>query len=559
MSDKLKSAVAVTVRALLNIAEFAWLPVYSKRHNLHLFRQSALKLAVSVPQDGLTSHQGETEATLRNITGMLQDAEIEYFIVRARKRRISIGVMADNRAEVLQLIHESRAFAGYYCFVHKEKYNLWMHRLLSRGFSKKQRNSILAVTLYRNTGGKGERVLRGEAAAITVEFWLKPDQLSDVMKQRVMGESGISDEEALSNCIIAPIVNGVARVVPELEQKPTNIDFGDKQYPTIRLFNKKFINEVSFPIDIVYTWVNNNDPKWLKRYEKARQKLDSNFKNNSSTRYENNDELRYSLRSIEMFAPWVRNIYIVTDNQTPEWLDKSSSRIKIVDHRDIFADTSALPVFNSHAIESQLHHIDGLSEHYLYFNDDVFIANPTLPETFFFPSGVVKVQPSDAIIGAGKPSAYETAPSSAGKNARKIIEDKFGVFITNKFRHTAIPLLKSFSYQVEKENRGIVEKTMRSKFRSPDDIPFTTIMMQSYFLATGKGVPSTFPAVTIGNLSEREAAKQMKVLTQSDRIITFCLNEVNGDGEDPEEAVERMHDFLRAYYPYPASWEKHDG
>ena len=69
----------------------------------------------------------------------------------------------------------------------------------------------------------------------------------------------------------------------------------------------------------------------------------------ATSRYRDSGELRYSLRSLEKYAPWVRHVYLVTDNQIPYWLDMSSSRLTVVSHREIFADKTALPVFSSPA------------------------------------------------------------------------------------------------------------------------------------------------------------------------------------------------------------------
>lgn len=77
------------------------------------------------------------------------------------------------------------------------------------------------------------------------------------------------------------------------------------------------------------------------------------------------DELKYALRSVNMFAPWIRRIFIATDSTPPPWLAEHP-KITIVRAEDHFSDRSALPTYNSHAVESQLHHIPGLSEHFLY-------------------------------------------------------------------------------------------------------------------------------------------------------------------------------------------------
>ncbi|KAG6960705.1 hypothetical protein JG688_00009451 [Phytophthora aleatoria] len=162
------------------------------------------------------------------------------------------------------------------------------------------------------------------------------------------------------------------------------------------------------PIDVVYTWVNGTDPRWKAEKEfwhkhwiasltgqplpvwgqeaTVKGKDDSN----SDNRFRDNEELRYSLRSLEKYAPWVRHIYVVTDGQIPSWLDIESPKLSIVKHSDIFANKSHLPVFSSPAIEWNLDNIPGLSDMFLYFNDDVFLGSPVRPEDFVSQAGVQK-------------------------------------------------------------------------------------------------------------------------------------------------------------------------
>ncbi|KAK7480398.1 hypothetical protein BaRGS_00028317 [Batillaria attramentaria] len=103
----------------------------------------------------------------------------------------------------------------------------------------------------------------------------------------------------------------------------------------------------------------------------------------SNSRFEDNEELRYSLRSLEKFAPWVRHIYIVTNGQIPYWLNLDNPRITLVTHEEIFPNKSHLPTFSSPAIESHLHRIPGLSDKFLYFNDDVMFGSEVWPDDFF--------------------------------------------------------------------------------------------------------------------------------------------------------------------------------
>ena len=103
----------------------------------------------------------------------------------------------------------------------------------------------------------------------------------------------------------------------------------------------------------------------------------------SSNRFEDNEELRYSIRSVLKFAPWVRHIYIVTNGQLPYWLDVSHPRVTIVPHHQIFQNLSHLPTFSSPAIESHIHRIPGLSKKFIYMNDDVMLGLPVWPDDFY--------------------------------------------------------------------------------------------------------------------------------------------------------------------------------
>lgn len=102
----------------------------------------------------------------------------------------------------------------------------------------------------------------------------------------------------------------------------------------------------------------------------------------SKNRYRDNMELKYSLRSIVKNAPWIRRVYLVTDNQIPYWLNlNNGDKLRIISHSDIFQNKSHLPVFSSPAIESQLHRIPGLSRRFIYFNDDVMLGEYRRPIT----------------------------------------------------------------------------------------------------------------------------------------------------------------------------------
>lgn len=137
-------------------------------------------------------------------------------------------------------------------------------------------------------------------------------------------------------------------------------------------------------IDLVYLWVNGNDKKWQQERKKWLRKCTNISKYAScKARWRNNDELKYSLRSVEKNLSWINHIFIITGfNQIPKWLNTNNPKITIVPHSDIMS-CDALPTFNSAAIATCIGKIKQLNEHFLIFNDDIFVNKP-IPKSFFF-------------------------------------------------------------------------------------------------------------------------------------------------------------------------------
>ena len=133
------------------------------------------------------------------------------------------------------------------------------------------------------------------------------------------------------------------------------------------------------PLDFVITWVDGADVNWLKEKQKYRFDIDID---NSIARYRDFGTLKYVLRSIDKFAPWVRNVFLVTNGQVPEWITFDNPKLKLIKHSD-FIPHEYLPTFNSNAIEWNLHKIEGLSENFVYFNDDVILTDYVQPSDFF--------------------------------------------------------------------------------------------------------------------------------------------------------------------------------
>ena len=149
-------------------------------------------------------------------------------------------------------------------------------------------------------------------------------------------------------------------------------------------------------IDFVITWVDNEDPQWQAAFHKW---LPANTEglDVGETRYRNWHLLRYWFRGVELFAPWVRTIHFVTNGQLPAWLNTEHPKLHIVKHSDILP-SDALPCFSSHPLELNMHRIERLAEHFVYFNDDIFLTTPTTPSDFFhgsLPVDMAVTKPKD--------------------------------------------------------------------------------------------------------------------------------------------------------------------
>jgi Stealth protein CR2, conserved region 2/Stealth protein CR1, conserved region 1 len=149
------------------------------------------------------------------------------------------------------------------------------------------------------------------------------------------------------------------------------------------------LSNPSQSIDAVITWVDGEDPahKAKRLHYLLPNSMHLHENGINPHRWACGDELSFCLRGIENNAPWIGTIYIVTDAQSSDLSHLSKSlraKIKIIDHREIFAGYHhVLPTFNSLAIESMLWRIEGLSERFIYFNDDVFLTAPLQEKDVF--------------------------------------------------------------------------------------------------------------------------------------------------------------------------------
>lgn len=180
-------------------------------------------------------------------------------------------------------------------------------------------------------------------------------------------------------------------------------------------------------IDLVYLWVDSTDPVWQAKKIGALKTVGGYTPAPLAARFRNHDELQYSLRSVAKHAPFIRNIYIITNQQRPTWLNSEARGLFVVDHKDIFPDSSCLPCFSSNAIETVMHRICGLSEFFLYANDDMFFLNDVSAEDFLLGNAKMRVGFKSNLVHI--PSDQEHDPfSEQFVNSCHLMEVELGKF-----------------------------------------------------------------------------------------------------------------------------------
>ena len=325
-----------------------------------------------------------------------------------------------------------------------------------------------------------------------------------------------------------------------------------------------------FPIDAVFTWVDGADPVWLEQKRLLRQKLFGDpgapGDADNAARFRDNDELRYALRSLARYAPWIRSVHLVTADQKPAWLNTET--VNLVSHRDIFPESASLPVFSGRPIEFCVHRVPGLAEHFIYFNDDVMLGRSVVPEDFFLPDGrpllwVVKrgKRTMDKILSRKDGSASR---GSVVTRAHAMIRERYGVALPYIISHFPKAMTRASAAALWNAFPREIAATLNSPFRSPSDIA-VFILYPLYALAEGLGRarvingPKQVLDVVSGrgmahmgaSLGDDNARGKMRTIRLL-RPRTFCLNDAPGASESDRQ---NLADFLKAMFPEPCKYE----
>ncbi|STO56885.1 stealth conserved region 3 domain-containing protein [Grimontia hollisae] len=328
-------------------------------------------------------------------------------------------------------------------------------------------------------------------------------------------------------------------------------------FKSISYKNKSDICEPE--VDIVYTWVDGEDESWkIKKNNVLLDKLDVLPTSNIDSRYKSRDELKYSIRSIFLYAPWVRNIYIVTDEQIPSWFIESE-RIKIIDHKEIFPDLNVLPVFNSHAIESCLHRIPGLSDFFLYLNDDVMLTRPCDKTDFFdFKNKKTKFFLSTTTFVPETLTNTSLPVDISAYNNLKLLHENYNYTSNRKFQHTPIALSKSVLLKLELEHPDVFNTCRKNKIRSIDDYSIVSSLHHHYGIIIKRSIESKIRYDYI-NLADKSAKHKLLYLLlcgYKRRPKVICINDVDERFNQSDDIDIFLEKTLSNMYPYASECER---
>ncbi|MCT9006022.1 stealth conserved region 3 domain-containing protein [Streptomyces rhizosphaerihabitans] len=465
----------------------------------------------------------------------LEAAAIPHVVVRDHMIRHTVAVHAGQRDAVFKALAATHADNAVYASVLNEGQKT-VATVLAGLVLPFADPTVSGVRIHQNLVSQSRLLRLGTVYGCTISFW----------------ETDPEDEKWLRT----PVRTLIGDRVPESALRRRALSLGGRAYPSIEPFTRNLHGDVTFPVDVVYTWVNGGDVAWLERKSAVLASLGMETEDSatSAARFRDRDELRYSLRSIDMYAPWIRNIYIITDQQIPNWLDTDHPRVRVVDHKEIFGDRGALPTYNSHAIESQMHHIEGLAEHFLYFNDDMFIGRTLRPDHFFLGSGQAKHFMSPTAIPMSPVSEEDEFNIAGAKNNRELIERDFGQTLVNGFLHAPYPLRRSVLEEITDRYQEEAASTATHQLRSHSDISIPSSLHHYYGYHTLRSVPGSISCgfVNVG-LSEHKA-RLSRILAARPHDV-FCLNDYH-DGdvtEDEQDAI--LAAFLPSYFPVPSQFE----
>lgn len=336
-------------------------------------------------------------------------------------------------------------------------------------------------------------------------------------------------------------------------------------------------------IDFVVTWLDSSDPKWQEEF--CKYKGIARSADTSKARYRDWDFFRYWFRAVETYAPWVHKVYLITNGKFPDWICPNHPKLVLVKHSDYIPE-QFLPTFNSRTIEFYINRIKGLSEHFVYFNDDMFL-NASVSPKYYFKDGLPRDNNEERIITTAKYNPRDkfsisvslftnTCVINGHFNRKKVIRKSprrwFGphlgfkgifnsciisLFPSGKFtgfnnRHFEQPYLKSvFDDAWEKEAQMLTESSTRFRERAT----LTPYFFQYWQFASNKFYPTKLKSWKKIVLTSESLPEIVKAL-HDNKIKSLCLNDSTRSlEEDYDRMCPIIHKEFEDKFPVKSQYE----
>lgn len=333
------------------------------------------------------------------------------------------------------------------------------------------------------------------------------------------------------------------------------------------------------PIDFVVTWLDSTDPEWQEAYRKARgvEML------NDAGRYRNWGLFKYWFRAVETYAPWVNKVFLVTNGKNPDWINANHPKLVLVSHKDYIPE-KYLPTFNSITIELNMNKILGLSEHFVYFNDDFYINSPVEPE-YYFKGGLpcdcnnetYAINPSYSKEDGFSTKQYlfcDMAVLNSHFDRREVIKGErkrwFGFHLSkqslitsfllrqNKYfqffgwRHYEQPMLKSVIDEIWEKEPYWMDKSC-TPFRA--EIGLNPYIIRYWQFATNRFYPSKINKGIHVNVQNNNITSVIQKLKDR-RYNSLCINDTPYCTQEEFETVrEALHLAFEHKFPHKSAFE----
>lgn len=336
---------------------------------------------------------------------------------------------------------------------------------------------------------------------------------------------------------------------------------------------------LSQEIDFVITWVDDTDEAWQKE---RREYQPQGNTDNDARRYRNWDLLKYWFRGVEKFAPWVRKVHFITWGHVPEWLNPEHPKLNIVKHED-YIPKQYLPIFNSNVLEIYMHKIKDLSEHFVYFNDDIFLIREVTKQDYFVqgkPCDMLAFQP--IVANPTNPvmshlflnntlviSKYFNKRENVKKHWRdyfkpgyplryfcyNMLEMAFPLYTGFYTVHGAAPFCKRTFTEIWEKEEEILTRMSENRFRSEDDV--TPYLFREWQKLSGnftaKNILKDFQYFELKE-TDGSNEKLLNTITKQKKKM-ICINDVWGDAEFESMKHQLQHAFEHIF-PEKSEFEK---